>query len=191
MKLLIQLIERGAVADCDVIDLVDGGRERRHGLPRFARNDGGGRGCGHGGGEQIGLDGVVDVAEIAAGFAVAVDEDGLALDHAGDPLRYDGCVGAIGVLARAKDVEVAQADGFEAIGAGEDVGVDLVDQLSDGVGRQRLADVVFDLGQRRMVAVGGAAGGVDEALYFGIARGNEHVEEAADVGFVGGDGVFD
>ena len=41
-----------------------------------------------------------------------------------------------------------------------------------------------------MVAIG-AAGGVGEAFDASIARGDEHVEEAGDVGGVGGDGVFE
>lgn len=41
-----------------------------------------------------------------------------------------------------------------------------------------------------MVAVGGAGGGVNQAGYLGVAGGGEHIEKAADVVFVGGDGVF-
>jgi len=40
-------------------------------------------------------------------------------------------------------------------------------------------------------AVGAAAGSVGEALHAGIARGDQHVEEAVDVGAVGGDRVFE
>ena len=117
-----QLVQRRAIADRDVVDLVDGVRILG------------------GGGKQVGLDGVVDVAEVAAGFAVAVDIDRLVLDHAGDPLRDDRGIGAVGILAAAEDVEVAQADGLQAIAAAEHVGIQLVDQLGHRVGRQRLAD---------------------------------------------------
>ena len=47
----------------------------------------------------------------------------------------------------------------------------------------------FDLGQAGVVAIGAAAGGVGEAFHLGVARGDQHVEEAGDVGGVGGDGV--
>ena len=117
-----RVVQRGAVADGDVVDLVAR-------LGAFA-----------GGGQQVGLDGVGDVAEVAAGFAVAVDVDRLALEQRGSPLGDHGGVGAVGVLAGAEDVEVAQADGCEAVAAGEDVGVEFVDVLGDGVGAERLAD---------------------------------------------------
>jgi len=42
-----------------------------------------------------------------------------------------------------------------------------------------------------VVAIGAAAGGVGEALHLGIARGDQHVQKAGDVGAVAGDGVFD
>ena len=179
------MVEGGAVAYGYVVDLVQWGRGGR-GLPRFARNDGGGGRCG---GQQVGLHGVVHVAKVAAGFAVAVDVNGFAFEECGGPFGDDGGVGTVRVLAGAKHVEVAQADGVEAVAAGKDVGIQLVDVFGDGVGAQRFADVVFDLGQRGVVAVGAAAGGVGEALHLGVAGGHEHVEEAGDVGVVGGDGV--
>ena len=63
----------------------------------------------------------------------------------------------------------------------EDVRVDLVDELGDRIGRQRTSDRVLHLGQPGMVAVGRARRCVDEALHSGIARGDEHVEEARGV----------
>jgi hypothetical protein len=58
------------------------------------------------------LNGVVDVAKVTAGFAIAVDVDRLVLDYGGYTLGNDGGVGTIWVLPTAEDVEVAQADGF-------------------------------------------------------------------------------
>ena len=116
VQLGIQLIERGPVAHGHVVNLVHG-----FGVLR-------------GSGQQVGLHHVGNKAEVAAGFAVAIDVDRLALDHAGNPLGDDGCVGAIWVLARAEDVEVAQADALHAVGFAEHVGVQLVHVLGDGVG---------------------------------------------------------
>ena len=143
-----------------------------------------------GGGQEVGLDGVVYVAEVAAGFAVAVDVDGLALDHAGNPFGDDGGIGAIGVLAFAKDVEVTQTNGVEAVATGKHVGVQLVDVFGNGVGAQGFAYGVLYLGQGRVVAIGAATGGVSKAFDLGVAGGYQHVQEAADVGGVGGDGVL-
>ena len=128
-------------------------------------------------------------AEVTAGFAVAVDVDGLALDQAGNPLGNDGGIGAVGVLPRAKHVEVAQANCFKTVAAGKHVGIQLVDVFGDGVGAQGFADGVFDLGQAGVVAVGGAAGGVGEAFDFGVAGGRQHVQKTADVSGIGGDGI--
>ena len=148
-----------------------------------------------GGGEQVGLNHVGDEAEVAAGFAVTVDVHGIAFDQAGNPLGEDSGVRAFGVLARAEDVEVAQADALQAVAAGKHVGVEFVHVFGHGVGAQGFADGVLDLGQAGVIAVGGAAGGIDEAFdalpCVGVARGHPHVQKAGDVGGVGGDGVFD
>jgi len=168
-----QGVECGAVADGHVVDLV-------------AR-----LGASAGGGQQVGLHGVGYEAEVAAGFAVAVDVDRIALEQRGRPLGHHGGIGAVGILPRAEDVEVAQADGGEAVAASKYVGIEFVDVFGDGVGAERLADGVFDLGQAGVIAIGAAAGGVGEALDAGVARGDQHVQEAGDVGGVGGDGVFE
>ena len=167
-----QLVQRGAVANGHVVDLVDRVRVRA------------------GGGEQVGLDDVVDVAEVAAGFAVAVDVHRLVVDHARHPLRHHRGVGAVRILAPAEDVEVPEADRLHAVAAAEHVGVQLVHQLGHRVRRQRLADDILDLGQAGMVAVGRARRRVDEALHPGVARRHQHVEEAGIVGGVGGERVF-
>jgi hypothetical protein len=113
----------------DVVDLADG------------------LGFGGGGGKEIHLNGVGHITEVTAGFAVAVDLDGLILDHGRDPLGDDGGIGAVGVLARAEDIEIAKADGFGAIAAAEDGGVKFVDVFGDGVRRERSADPISILGR--------------------------------------------
>src|SRR5207247_6646902 len=95
--------------------------------------------------------------EVAAGLTIAVDPHALVFHHGGDPFGNDRGVGAVRVLARTEHVEVAQADGLQAIAAGENVRVQLVHVFGDGVGRQRSADEVPDFGQPGMVAVNRAA----------------------------------
>ncbi|WP_373507311.1 hypothetical protein [Thiocapsa sp.] len=80
-------VERGALADGDSIDRIDGGRV----------TDGRGR--------EVGLDGVVDVADVAAGFAVAVDEDLRAGEEGGGPCGADGGIGACGGLRGPKTLK--------------------------------------------------------------------------------------
>ena len=108
MKLLVQLIKRSAITHGHVVNLVHG-----FGVLR-------------GGGQQVGLHHVGNEAEVAAGFTVAVNIDGLAFDHAGDPLGNDRRIGTIGVLAWAKDVEIAQADALQAVGFAKDVCVQFI-----------------------------------------------------------------
>ncbi len=165
-----QLFEGSAVAHGHVVDLVSG---------IFA-----GSRC-----QQVGLDGVLNEREVAAGFTVAVDEDCLAFEQGRYPFGNHGCISPIRVLTRAKDVKVAQAYGLKAIAAGKHAGIQLVDVFCHRVGAERVADVFFHLGQRGVVAIGAAAGGVGKALHFGVTGGHQHVQEAGDVGFVGGDGV--
>lgn len=167
-----QGVERGAITHGHVIDLIPGLR------------------VGRGSGQQVGLHGIGDKAEVAAGFAVAVDVHHLALQQGGGPFGNDGSIGAVGVLPRAEYVEVAQANGVEVVAAGEYFGVQFIDVLGHCIGAERFADGVFDLGQCRVVAIGGAAGGVGKAFDLGVAGGHQHVEEAGDVGTVGRDGVF-
>lgn len=56
--------------------------------------------------ENVGLNCVIDVAEVATGFAIAVDEHILSLDHRRCPFRHHGGIGTVRVLAAAEDVEV-------------------------------------------------------------------------------------
>lgn len=180
-----ELIQGGSVAHGYVVDLV----ERRWGgctrLPGFARYDATCSRCG----QQVGLHGVGHKAKVAAGFAIAIDVDGLAFDQRIGPFGDDGGIGAVRVLAWPKHIEVPQPNGLKAITACKHIGIQLVDVFGHGVRAERVADVFFHLGQRRVVTIGAAAGGVGEALHFGVTCSDQHVEEAGDVGCVGGDGV--
>ena len=167
-----QFVKCGAVAHGHVVDLITR-------LCVFS-----------GGGQQIDLHYILDIAEVAAGFAVAVNINFFSFQQCGDPFGNDSGVSAFRVLARAEDVEVAQADGVETVAAGKHIGIQLVDVFGHGVGAERLAYGVFDLWQASVVAVGTAAGCVSEALHLGVAGGHQHVHKAGDVGAVGDDGVF-
>ena len=151
VQLGVQLVEGGAVAYGYVVDLVDGGwGALSPALSQWERE------FIHGGGQQVGLHHVGNKAEVAAGFTVAVDIHRLALDQAGNPLRDDGGIGAVGVLPGAKHVEITQANGVKAVAAGKHVGIQLVDIFGHGVRRERLANQVFDLWQPGVIAVGRA-----------------------------------
>src|SRR6266481_7866575 len=155
-----ELVEAGSFANGDIKDLVEGSQVL------------GGRG------EEIGLDNVVDVTEVATGLAVAKNMNRLVLEQGGDPAWYNGRVSACRVLARAEDIEIAQADGVQIKCLGKDTGIKFVDGFCGGVGGKGLAEVVFDFRQGRKIAIDGTAGRVNEAPDFGVAGGNKHVEKA-------------
>src|SRR5690606_26050399 len=67
------------------------------------------------GGKQVGLYGVLDIAEVAACQSVSIDEDVVATNHCGRPFRNDRCIRSIRVLALSEHIEVAQADAVESI----------------------------------------------------------------------------
>ena len=136
-------------------------------------------------GQQVCLYDVVDIAEIAAGFAVAVDIDLFAPDQGLEPLGNDGGIRAVRVLALAKDVEIAQADGWKAVAALKDVCIKLVNIFGYRIGREGMADAILDLGQFLAVAVGGGGGRIDKALRARVARGKNHVEKTVDIAAVG------
>ena len=165
---LKELVECGALADCDVVGAVE----------RFR--------VGGGGSQQVGLDNVSDVAEIAAGFAVAVNYDLAVLKHCCNPFWDYRGVGAGGVLARAEYVEIAEADCLQSVAAREDVGVDFIHQFGGCVGGKRFADGIFDFWEAGVVAIDGAAGGVDDAFDAVVAGGQENIEGAGEVGIVAG-----
>ena len=168
-----QIVQAGSATDGDVIDLIAR-------LLAFSH-------CR----QQVGLDGVIDVAKIAAGLAIAINENVFSANHCGRPFRHDRGVRTSRVLPSAEDVEVTQADGGETVAAREDVGVQLVYIFGDRVGRERLADGVFDLWQPGVVAVGGTAGGIGKAAHLGVAGGDKHVQEAVDICGIGGNRVVE
>lgn len=167
-----KLIQAGSRVACNVVnfvlDLVQGGSGRQY----------------------VGLYGVINKTKIPTGLAITIDIYRLPFDHRCRPLRNDRRVSAIRVLTRSEHVEVAEANGLETIGSRKHAGVELVNVFGHRIRRQRIADLVFHLGQIRMVAIGGAGSSVGKAAYFFILGCYQHVQEAVDIGLVGGDGVF-
>jgi hypothetical protein len=99
-------------------------------------------------GRQVRLDDVVDVAEVARLRAVAEDARLLSGQRRGDELRDHGRVLRLRILARAEHVEVAQADGLEAVGARVDLHRDLAGQLASRRRARSARAHGLDLGQR-------------------------------------------
>jgi hypothetical protein len=168
----VDLVERVASSGADVEDAASGDRTGREA------------------GEQVGADRVVDEVEVAAGEAIAEYGGRLACHHHGCELGDDAGVRRVGGLARAKDIEVAQADSFQPISPVESLDVVLAGQLLHGVGRERQRRHVFLLGLHGLVSVGRGGGRVDDAPHLGVARGEQQIQRAVDVGLVRGEGIF-
>ncbi len=56
------------------------------------------------------------------------------LEHGRDEQRNHGRIGAIGVLPRAEDVEIADRDRFELVGRGEGLAIEFARQLGGPIG---------------------------------------------------------
>lgn len=147
-----ELIQRSVIAHGHVVDLVQ--------CPFL---------CG-GCRQHIGLHRIGHKAEVPTGLAIAIDKDRLPLQQRRRPLRDHGRKGHIGILAGIKHVEVAQANRIEAIAAGKDVGVELIDIIGHRIRTQRPANVFLDLERGLIVPIDAAAGRIGDALGSGIAR---------------------
>jgi len=66
-------------------------------------------------GQQVGIDGIVDVGEVPALLAVAKHRGLLPAQHQGDELCQHARVGRRRILPRTKNIEVAQRHGFQSI----------------------------------------------------------------------------
>ncbi len=173
VKLGAEFIERRLFARRHVVDLID--------RPRIVSR----------GGQQIRLDCVVDVTEIATGLPVAIYKDLFALEHGSGPFRYHSSVFALGILPWPEHIEIAQTDRGKAVATGEDSGVEFVHIFGHAVRAELLAHNLFNLGQARVVTVSAAASGVREAFDLRAAGGHQHIQETRDVGGVGFEWVSD
>lgn len=104
--------------------------------------------------EKVCLNDVLDVAEVAASFSIAIDLDDAVVEHCLDPAWNHSSVGSIRVLPLAKHVEVTQTNTAHSIMLVEDLCIEFVDVFRNRIGRERLADHVLDLREGRMIAVG-------------------------------------
>src|SRR5215471_10081819 len=113
-----QLIEGGAFAKCDVVDLIECFR---------ARSDGR---------QEIRLDDIGNVAEITGRFSITIDIDRLALDQGSNPLRHYRGVTAGRVLPWAEHIEVTKPNALKAVSAAEHIRIQFIHDFSGRVRRQ-------------------------------------------------------
>jgi len=142
-----------------------------------------------GGRKEIGLHDIFDVAKVPAGFAVPIDINWLSLAHGCYPFWNDRRIGAIWILPRAKNVEVAQSGKFKVVATGEHIGVQFVYSLRERIGREWMPDIIFQLREGGFIAVHRTAGGIDKASNFGVPGRERHVQKTRDVAFVCGERV--
>ena len=129
--------------------------------------------------------------EIARLQAVAVDHRTLPAEHGRDEQRNDGRVGAVGVLPRSEDVEVADADRLETIGGREGLAIILGGQLGGPVGRDGGRQIGLAFAAGRLVAVGAARSGVNQPPHACPTRGIQQGDRAGDARGIGIQRRFD
>ena len=104
---------------------------------------------------EVCLNDVLDVGEVAALAAITVDGRLLALQQELDELGDDGRVGALRILTSPEDVEVAQADGRQAVVPRVLLRPFLIAALRQGIRREEVAFAPLRLRQVRLVAIDG------------------------------------
>ena len=112
---------------------------------------------------------VLDVDEVARLLAVAMDGEAVACDGLGCEDRDGGRIGALGILARPKDIEIPEAGRGELSLPREHVAIVFAVELGDGVGALRGRDHRLALGEFGAVPVDG--GGRAEAEFFDLGGG--------------------
>ncbi|MNL22430.1 hypothetical protein D3C87_1437790 [compost metagenome] len=143
------------------------------------------------GSQNIGLDRILYKAEIATRFPITINENLLVVDHGRSPLGNNCCIGAIWILTLAEHVEVTKTNGFETVGAGKDLSVQLIYIFRDGIRRKRLSDNPLDFRQSRVIAIGRAGGCVSKTLDLRVFRRDQHIQKAINIGAVRGNGIID
>ncbi len=77
---------------------------------------------------------VIDIAEVARGFAITVDLAALSGRELTEPARDDRRIGTLGILPGPEHIEIAQANRLHAVGTPEHIRIKLVDIFGHGVG---------------------------------------------------------
>ena len=65
--------------------------------------------------QKVGLHHIVDIGEIARVTAVAIDKGLAMINEGAHPQRNHCCIGSIGVLPPAENIEITQPDSFYPI----------------------------------------------------------------------------
>ncbi len=148
-------------------------------------------GAGHAAGRrrlEVRLHHVVDVDEIAGLLAVAEDRDGATLEDLRDEHRDDAAIGVV-PLVRPVDIEVAEADQFDAMEAGIGEAHLLGGELGDAMGRARCCRLVLVHRQRLEFPEDRRRRGQDDLLDPREPRRFEQADGADEVGLRIGDEV--
>jgi len=141
--------------------------------------------------QQIGLDHVVHVGEIARLLPVAIDERALPAEDVREEDGNHGRVLGIRRLPRTEHVEVAQGDGLEAVHVVEYPEIFFAGELRHAIGGDRDWALILALGQVSGVAVHRGRAGEDDPPHARRVRGDQQVERARHVHLVGERGIGD
>src|SRR6185312_6251839 len=110
---------------------------------------------------------IFHVHEIARLLAIAMNRDRFMLQGALDKNRHSGGILAFRILARTKDVEIAEAGRLQSTFVSKYFAIVFTVELGDGVRTFWLGEHGFNFGRLRIVAVNCRGTAEDELLYFG------------------------
>ena len=145
-------------------------------------------GCG---GQQISLNNVGHITKISARGPISIDEYILTLDQRRHPFGNHGGVVPMRILPRTENIEITQAHRRETVTSGENLRIQFIDVFGHRVGRERIANHMLNLGQARVVSIGGTACGIDHATDAGIFGRDQHVQKSIHIGRVCRQWIFE
>src|SRR5258708_34533452 len=128
--------------------------------------------------EQIGVHGVVYECEVAGLPALAENDRLGVFEERGAKFGEHAGVRRNRILARAKNIEVAEGNGFEAVAFEKRLTVKFADVLGDAVRGNGLRLHSFDLGKNGRLTIGGRGGSKHHAFDFLLLCSHNNGERA-------------
>ena len=142
-------------------------------------------------GEQVGLHGIVHVGEVPCLFAVSENKRLHIFEKRRTELgQYPG-IRRTGILARPKDIEIAERHVFQTITPAEGLAVQLANVLGDAVRRDGLRLHGFGFWKSGRLAISRRRSGEDHTFDFQLLGRDQNVERAFDVDLIRFEGVLD
>lgn len=130
---------------------------------------------------QIGFDDILDIGEVTALLAVAIDSRALVIQEHLDELGDDSGIGTMRVLPPAEDIEVSQAVSIKPVMHRVHLCPLFIAALSKGVRAEEIPFNAFLLGKMRLIAINGAGRSVHELFDSVLSSSLQHIQRTLDI----------